>query len=90
LPDLLKLDRTLVSGVDADDAKSALIARLSSFADEFGIEVVAEGIETRPELEVLRAIGVRNGQGFLLGRPGPIPAMVNGSFEWPNRHRLFG
>ena len=90
LPDLLKLDRTLVSGVHADEAKSALIARLSSFADEFGIEVVAEGIETRPELEVLRALGVRNGQGFLLGRPGPIPVMVSGSFEWPNRHRLFG
>jgi EAL domain-containing protein (putative c-di-GMP-specific phosphodiesterase class I) len=89
-PDLLKLDRTLVRDVDDDDAKSALIARLASFAEEFGIDVVAEGIETRSELEALRALGVRNGQGFLLGRPGPIPAMVNGSFEWPNRRRLFG
>lgn len=89
-PDLLKLDRTLVSGVDAEDAKNALIARLVSFADEFGIDVIAEGIETRPELEALRMLGVRNGQGFLLGRPGPIPAKSNGSLEWPNRRRLFG
>lgn len=85
-PDLLKFDRSLVSDVDSDDAKSALVARLTSFADERGIEVVAEGIETEAELDALRALGVRTGQGFFLGRPGPIPSTINGSLRWPRAH----
>lgn len=82
-PDLLKIDRSLVSGVDSDTAKSALIARLTSYGDEIGMEVVAEGIETEGELQTLRALGVRNGQGFLLGRPGPIPPTIEGALRWP-------
>jgi EAL domain-containing protein (putative c-di-GMP-specific phosphodiesterase class I)/ActR/RegA family two-component response regulator len=89
-PDLLKFDRSLVGDVDSDDTKSALIARLTSFADERGMEVVAEGIETEAELDTLRALGVETGQGFLLGRPGPIPPLSNGTWEWPRRHRPFG
>jgi EAL domain-containing protein (putative c-di-GMP-specific phosphodiesterase class I)/DNA-binding NarL/FixJ family response regulator len=85
-PDLLKLDRSLVSGVDSDATKSALIARLTSFADEIGTEVVAEGIETEAELETLRALGVPSGQGFLLGRPGPIPPILDGALRWPGAH----
>jgi EAL domain-containing protein (putative c-di-GMP-specific phosphodiesterase class I) len=88
-PDLLKFDRSLVSGVDSDTTKSALIGRLTAFSDEVGMDVVAEGIETRAELETLRALGVGTGQGFLLGRPGPIPPMTNGSWEWPMRRSPF-
>ena len=84
-PDLLKFDRSLVSGVDADEHKSALIARLSSYADQVEMEVVAEGIETVGELDTLRGLGVGAGQGFLLGRPGPIPSTADGSWEWPLR-----
>jgi EAL domain-containing protein (putative c-di-GMP-specific phosphodiesterase class I) len=84
-PDLLKFDRSLVSGVDADEHKSALIARLSSYADQVEMEVVAEGIETAGELETLRGLGVGAGQGFLLGRPGPIPSAADGSWGWPAR-----
>jgi EAL domain-containing protein (putative c-di-GMP-specific phosphodiesterase class I) len=89
-PDLLKFDRSLVADVDSDKHKSGLIGRLTSFADEVGMEVVAEGIETEAELETLRALGVGTGQGFLLGRPGPIPPLVNGMWEWPMRNRPFG
>ena len=89
-PDFLKFDRSLVAGVDADATKRGLITRLTSFAEEVGMEVVAEGIETEGELETLRALGVGTGQGFLLGRPGPIPALVNGTWEWPMRNRPFG
>ena len=89
-PDLLKFDRSLVADVDSDATKSGLITRLTSFADEVGMEVVAEGIETEAELNTLRALGVETGQGFLLGRPGPIPRLVNGTWEWPMRNRPFG
>jgi EAL domain-containing protein (putative c-di-GMP-specific phosphodiesterase class I)/DNA-binding NarL/FixJ family response regulator len=86
-PDLLKFDRSLVAGVDADRHKSALVARLSSYADEVGMEVVAEGIETRGEYETLRALGVGTGQGYFLGRPGPIPPTTDGTWRWPMRRR---
>jgi EAL domain-containing protein (putative c-di-GMP-specific phosphodiesterase class I) len=39
------------------------------FANEIGAEVVAEGVETWAELDTLRALGIRWGQGFYLGRP---------------------
>ncbi|MGI8616257.1 MAG: EAL domain-containing protein [Actinomycetota bacterium] len=89
-PDLLKFDRSLVSGVDSDATKRALIARLTSFAAEVGMEVVAEGIETAAELDTLRALGVETGQGFLLGRPGPLPPVTNETWAWPMRGRPFG
>ena len=82
-PDFLKFDRTLVSGVDTDVAKRALIGRLTAFGDEIGVEVVAEGIESGSEVETLRALGVRNGQGFLLGRPGPLPHGTSAELAWP-------
>jgi EAL domain-containing protein (putative c-di-GMP-specific phosphodiesterase class I) len=37
-----------------------------------GITIVAEGLETQPQIDTLRALGVRLGQGFLLGRPGSL------------------
>ena len=75
-----------MSGVDSDHTKSALVARLTSFADEVGMEVVAEGIETEAELDALRALGVGTGQGFLLGRPGPMPDTIDGSLRWPRAY----
>jgi EAL domain-containing protein (putative c-di-GMP-specific phosphodiesterase class I) len=43
-----------------------------SFAEEVGFALVAEGIETREELDALRAVGVAGGQGFFLAEPGPL------------------
>ena len=73
-PDHVKLDRTLVEGVERDPTRQALIERLVSFADEIGIGLVAEGVETPHELEALRSLGVRRAQGFHLGVPRPLRA----------------
>jgi EAL domain-containing protein (putative c-di-GMP-specific phosphodiesterase class I) len=48
------------------------VSGLTYFASETGCELIAEGIETRTELEVLLDLGVRLGQGCLLGRPKPV------------------
>ena len=72
-PDIIKLDMSLTRGVDTDRARHALASALTSFAAEIGAAIVAEGIETREELEALRALGVTYGQGYYLGRPGPLP-----------------
>jgi EAL domain-containing protein (putative c-di-GMP-specific phosphodiesterase class I)/ActR/RegA family two-component response regulator len=71
-PDIVKLDISLTRGIDADRAKRALAASLISFADEMGMEIVAEGIETLGELSTLLELGVPFGQGYFLAEPAPI------------------
>ena len=75
-PDIIKLDRALVSGVDADPARRSLATALMTFANEIGARVIAEGIESNREHTVLRRLGVRYGQGFHFARPGPLPLLT--------------
>lgn len=70
-PEYLKLDRFLVRGVAFDGARRALVASFVLFARLTGCRIIAEGIETEAQLEVLRQLGVPLGQGYLLGRPRP-------------------
>jgi EAL domain-containing protein (putative c-di-GMP-specific phosphodiesterase class I)/putative methionine-R-sulfoxide reductase with GAF domain len=70
-PDYLKLDRALVAGIDRDPNRRALMRAVVAFAREVGTSVIAEGVETRGELEVLRDAEVHLVQGYLLARPGP-------------------
>lgn len=72
-PEVVKLDREVAQGIDADRPRRALAAALISFAFDIGAEVVAEGIETQAEVDALRDLGVSYGQGYYLARPGPIP-----------------
>lgn len=72
MPDLIKLDISLVRSIDTDPARHALAAGLTSFANEIGASIVAEGIETEAELEALRQLGVQMGQGFHLAMPMPL------------------
>jgi EAL domain-containing protein (putative c-di-GMP-specific phosphodiesterase class I) len=71
-PDIIKADMSIVRGVDADDGRRALASALVSFAQQMGMTIVAEGIETAGELHALRQLGVRYGQGFYLARPAPL------------------
>ncbi len=70
-PEFLKLDRSLIENIDRERSRRALVWSLVAFAREVGATVIAEGVERREELTVLRAAGVHLAQGFLLGRPGP-------------------
>jgi EAL domain-containing protein (putative c-di-GMP-specific phosphodiesterase class I)/AmiR/NasT family two-component response regulator len=72
-PEVVKLDRTLIGQIDTDAPRRALVTAIRHFADDMGITVVAEGIEWEEQLIVLRDIGVDCGQGYLLGRPAPLP-----------------
>ena len=71
-PDFVKLDISITRGVDSDISRRAMIASVQDFAEQTACTVVAEGIETEAECATLRDIGVQLGQGYLLGRPGPI------------------
>jgi EAL domain-containing protein (putative c-di-GMP-specific phosphodiesterase class I) len=70
-PAIIKLDRHFVEGIDADEAKRALVEMLGAFADRTDCWLLAEGIERPEELDVLAALGVPLAQGYLLGRPAP-------------------
>lgn len=72
-PDVIKIDQSLIRDIDQNAGARALAAALITFADAIGSSVVAEGVETHGELEALRALGVTRVQGYLLGRPGPLP-----------------
>ena len=71
-PDVIKLDRALVENVHADTGKVALLDSFTSFARRTGAQVCAEGIESDAELDTLVQLRVDLGQGFRLGRPGPL------------------
>ncbi len=70
-PDCLKIDRSLVRGVDRDPALAALLGAMVRFAERTGADVCAEGVETAAELAVLADLDVTYGQGYFIGRPGP-------------------
>jgi EAL domain-containing protein (putative c-di-GMP-specific phosphodiesterase class I) len=81
-PGYLKIDRSLIDGIDGDPPRQEMVRAIQVLADRTGAKVIAEGIETAAEHEVLMDLGVEYGQGFLFGRGGPIPTSgveINGS-----------
>ena len=85
-PDVAKLDMKLVRGIDSDAYRLALLRSLVRFADEVGMILIVEGIETAAELTAVRRLGVAFGQGYLLGRPRELPD----AWRWPMRSHEAG
>ncbi|MGZ4452296.1 MAG: EAL domain-containing protein [Nocardioides sp.] len=72
-PHFIKLDRELISGLDRDEAKRSLVDVLGGFADRIDAWLIAEGVETEAELDVLLDLRVPLAQGFHLAKPAPVP-----------------
>lgn len=68
-PDFLKVDMSLVRGIDQNPVKRALMETLVTFSENIGCQLIAEGIENELELNTLMRMGVHFGQGFYLARP---------------------
>ena len=73
VPDFIKLDISLVRGIDRHRARQALAASLAAFARKTDATLIAEGIETSEELCCLQDLDIDNGQGYYLSRPEPEP-----------------
>jgi EAL domain-containing protein (putative c-di-GMP-specific phosphodiesterase class I) len=71
-PDFIKLDMSLVQGVDRDAYKAVIARQLIDTARLLGVPVIAEGIETTAELAWVQESGAEYAQGFALGRPEPV------------------
>ena len=68
-PDIVKIDKKIINGISQDSVKVGTLKRLLKVIESCKAIVIAEGIETKEDLEVLRDLGVNFGQGFYLGRP---------------------
>jgi PAS domain S-box-containing protein len=73
-PDIIKIDRSLVTRVTSDAARRSVITSLVLLALDLGASVTAEGVETPSELETLATMGADHVQGYLLARPTTDPA----------------
>ena len=82
-PDFIKLDLGLTQGIDGDPVRRSLAAALVRFGQEIGALLIAEGVERREELVVLSDLGFAAAQGYLLGRPAPLPVPTKMPEEWP-------
>jgi EAL domain-containing protein (putative c-di-GMP-specific phosphodiesterase class I) len=68
-PDIVKIDRDSLTGLAEDPARRALVKALVQFAGETEVTLIAQGVETREDLQALREIGVRFAEGYVFGRP---------------------
>ncbi len=82
----LKIDRSFVAPINEQGANTELVRTIISMAKNLGLRVIAEGIETRSQLEALRELNCESGQGFLLARPltaSELTIFLNGSDDHP-------
>jgi diguanylate cyclase (GGDEF)-like protein len=80
--DKIKIDKSFISGMAERQRSGAIISSIVTLARGLDISVTAEGVETRDQLDRLKALGVNFAQGYLLGRPVPI-----GELEGQHRAR---
>ncbi|MGB6181473.1 MAG: bifunctional diguanylate cyclase/phosphodiesterase [Rhodococcus sp. (in: high G+C Gram-positive bacteria)] len=78
-PGVVKLDASIVRGIDKDPMRRAAAMSITTFCREIGAVSIFEGIETEAELACARQVGADMVQGFLLGRPGPAQNQLSSS-----------
>ncbi|MGR9101393.1 MAG: EAL domain-containing protein [Gammaproteobacteria bacterium] len=67
--DLLRIDRSFISGVETDSRDRSIYRAIMAMAQHLGLRVVAEGVENSGQLEFLQSIGCNEVQGYFFGRP---------------------
>jgi EAL domain len=87
-PDVVKLDMSLLRQAPSETA-AEVTAAVRSYAERTGAVILAEGIETREQEQLATVFGATYGQGYLYGRPGPLPTSLPSPREpIPLRQRL--
>ena len=70
--DYVKIDRAFVANIDKGSLLSTLVPQIQLIANQFGLETVAEGIETKAQEKILLDLGINYAQGWFYGKPHPI------------------
>ncbi|QQO11111.1 EAL domain-containing protein [Breznakiella homolactica] len=68
-PDIIKIDMGIIRGIDRDEGKQQLVKNLISYTAPRNIKTLAEGVETKGEMEAVIAMGVHYLQGYYIGKP---------------------
>lgn len=68
-PDVIKIDKRLVQNISHDKNQKEMLRRLLAVVESLNARIIAEGVETREDMETLKELGVSYGQGFLWGEP---------------------
>ncbi len=76
-PNVLKIDRSIIENVEHDVSRQAIVAKAIDYCKERDILVLAEGIETKIQMDYLVSVGVDLLQGYFISRPTPLPGYVN-------------
>lgn len=84
-PDYIKIDRALLSSIDQDKVRRAIVSGIVNTSNELNIGIIAEGIETEAELQVIREMGIVLVQGFRISRPVFEGIMRREDIVWPVR-----
>jgi EAL domain-containing protein (putative c-di-GMP-specific phosphodiesterase class I)/AmiR/NasT family two-component response regulator len=87
-PEYIKLDMNLTASIHEDRQRQALARAVIGFAHEMGVAVIAEAVETAPQLDALAALGIHYVQGYHVGRPLPVdeqPLLLADSAGGPDR-----
>ena len=69
--DKLKIDKSFVRGLPHDPDDMAISTAIIGMGHALGLKVIAEGVETKAQLEILRSLGCNEIQGYLVARPLP-------------------
>ena len=75
-PDYVKIDRHFIHQLDQDAVKQSFVSSVVHLCEQLDCEVIAEGIETLGELNLVRSLGIHFAQGFLLGKPNPLANFI--------------
>ena len=74
-PHYVKIDKHFISGINQDPVKLQFVRSLQQIALNSGARLIAEGVETRAELSLMRELGISFGQGYFIGRPATTPGL---------------
>jgi diguanylate cyclase (GGDEF)-like protein len=74
--DMLKIDRSFVIGLGSDAEDVAIVTAIINLAHSLGLETIADGVETKEQLEALRELGCETAQGYYFARPRPSEAIA--------------
>ncbi len=87
-PDFIKVDRSLVQGIDRNRVKENILETFVNFARKMNSKVIAEGIETMEELGKVSRLGVHFGQGYFIAKPSfPLPSISLEAIECIEKHK---
>lgn len=75
--DTIKIDRSFIMGMSASRQERVMVAGIVELASHLGMHVLAEGVETEEQLEILDSLGCDEAQGYFIGRPMPPAVFVD-------------